>query len=674
MKFLIGLLDYASFILYFRYLQHKINELNQLVTQKENIITRQKERDVELTAQLSETKDQLRLKKSSLKQTTSNLDNELTNVERLEKLSSDMNKENKRLMNELLALKEKVQESNRENSFFKDRIKKLEREQNNLDNMIAKTQKSNSELMESQQAASEELRLVKNKNALLEQEISNAKKEKDLVENKLQVAETEFHKAKEKLTTENAELVKELEYTRRSMGEFESILDQGQQDFDELESQLEGYRRENIELDEKLHGVLKEHIRLQSEFEEIKKNYEKQISELDAVRRERDNDKHQYESLKQLKIALESQLNERKGREEFYEERLRGYEQIIKSKEETLLSDKKDKETMQGDLIRFQKELIECIARQDEMRKDIENKNNEIMEWRMKGDHFQNKITTLSGENASLKSQYDSMAQSFEETKAKMYRFKVEKEELEQEHRKSLRQICELESKLEDEQTTRTVEKDQLLTELSALKRMTNEKDILNEKHTYHQMSKEKELYSISLENEKLMEKIKTIEEEREMERQTLYESLEMWKEKANAVEVELSQEITQLRATIDAMDHSNKNDASLIQATLQENKSLKSKIEEDKQRKKQNEMDIDSLKYDIVQLQNVVDSLEGRNEELSKQNIQIKDLLLDLEKKKKNTEIEKIKLMEDLNAKEEYINGTLLYLILVILIFDFNF
>ncbi|XP_065651841.1 putative leucine-rich repeat-containing protein DDB_G0290503 isoform X2 [Hydra vulgaris] len=639
-----------------RYLQHKINELSQVVAQKENIISRHKEKEIELTTQLSEITEQLKVKKCALKQTTSNLDNELTNVERLEKLNCDMNKENKKLMNELLALKEKIQEANRENALFKDKIKKLEREQNNLDNMIAKTQKSNSELMESQQVAVEELKSFKNKNSMLEQEIINLKKEKDFLANKLLSGEIEFNKAKENFTRENTELVKELEYTRRSMGEFENILDQGQQDFDELENQLEVYRRENIELDEKLHGALKEHIRLQAELEELKKNCEKQINELETARRERDNEKHQHENLKQLKISLDNQLNERRNREDIFEERLRGYEQLLKSKEETLLCEKKEKETMQVDLIKFQKELIECITRQDETRKDIENKNKEIIEWKIKCDHFQNKITTLSSENVNLKSQFDTLTKNFDETQQKMYRFKVEKEELEQEHRKFSKHVCELELKLEDEQATHVIEKDQLLTELSALKRTTNEKDILNEKHTHHLTNKEKELYNMSQENEKLIEQIKTIEEEREMERQTLYESLEMWKDKANAIEVEMSAEITQLRATIDAMDHSNKNDASLIQATVQENKSLKSKMEEDKQRKKQNEMDIDSLKYDIVQLQNVVDSLEGRNEELSKQNMQIKDLLLDLEKKKKNIEIEKIKLMEDLNAKEEYI------------------
>ncbi|XP_057309773.1 centromere-associated protein E-like [Hydractinia symbiolongicarpus] len=637
-----------------KYLESKIGDLKQKLKAKDEKINKYRENIDGNDEQISNIMKEISASNFEVQQLTKELEKEKENILRLERLNDDMNKENKRLMHELISLQDRLKTANEENTIRREKVTKLEHEQSDLDNLLLKTQKSNSELLHANKQINDEMRTIKENVAKLENELENKDIVKNELERQLQTSQRELDMATEKLGCDNQSLLQELHEARRVITEMEAILDQGQLDFDEMDVELDRYRRENIELDRKLHEVLKQQIALQSEQEESQRRITSLTDQIHILQDEIENKKKEQEMCSKDKEDVEELLHECKTREDYFEERLRGLEKTLNSKEETLVTERKEKGKLQDDVVKLQAELIETKTRVDKLRneKDIIQKN--LSDKKKELEVFEKSEKCLLLEREDVREKLDEQSRMLSEYVKQISWLKKEKDDTEGQYHEVNLQLQVVEQELEEEKMKRHNDHEELLTQISNLKRDLNEKEIVNEKNSYQQITSDSDLKTAVENNIKLQQEIEQLEYDKSAEREKLLETISDFKEQIKLIEHDKSQEFLQIKATMEALEDSRGKDITLLKSKLQEVNELKHQLDLEQSSKNEKDTEIEALKEDIIQLQTTLNLAEARNKEIMDEIDESKAHINYLEKNKHEIEGTKKNLLENIKSTED--------------------
>lgn len=577
--------------------------------------------------------EQLKYTSVDLENIKEQFSDETNNVSHLEKLNRDMNKENKRLMMEIVDTQKKMKKEAEESEDLKIAIGKLENEQTNVENMLLKTQHSNSELMDANKSLKDDLKHANGKITDLQNSLENMEKQKIIVENKLLNLEKEFDDQGRKEQKEMEDMSKELQQSRAMINEFEAILDQGQLDFDEMDIQLDKYRQENNELDQRLHGALKQQIRLQSEREELDRKVESITGELSLLQSSVDNEKKFSNNCIKEKEMLEATVNELKINLELFEERVKKMEIESEEKEEMIEKKENEKERFRQDLIDAQKEI-------DQLRSTTEELELQQQTFHQKETEQASVVNELQGAEASLRNEIEQLTHQLqiktelvEEQDNYIEQLKDDGVNYETNTDELLSQMQQLENELEEVKERYAQEKSDLLEELDRLKTHITEREIESETTSYDVKKLEHELSETLQNNERLAEKLHDVITDTDMERETMIETIAHLEEKLNNIDSDQWGELQDLRTTLQTYEQMKEEEMKELQAN---NEAL---LREDVIKTRE----INKLRENLRKTESALESSKSTNTKLTRS-------LSDVEQEKTTSYT---KLRDDLASKE---------------------
>jgi len=348
---------------------------------------------------------------------------------------------------------------------------------------------------------------------------------------------------------------------------------------------------------------------------------------------------------------------EYKSRDEYFAERLKGYENILQTKEEMIQNDKNEKEKLQSTVLNLQAELIEVKTTNEKLMNDKEGKMNDIIIKRNEIEYLEKSSLNLSIEKEDLSTQLNDTSTKLKNIQETLSNVQLERDEFETELQKTNEQLITVENELENEKLKYHQDKEEFLIEISSLKRKMTECSVDVEKHEYKHQNLENEVKQVTELKDRLADEIQIKNEEYQKEKKNIIEGMNKLRMQFQLIDQEKQQEINQLKATMEAIDESRGQDVSLLNVKLKESEDLRKLLNKEQNLTNRKDNEIESLKEDIVQLQTDIDSIVEENEEL-KNNIKHRSSRnLSLEKENHTFQLEISKLLVDIENKDERIS-----------------
>ena len=234
---------------------------------------------------------------------------------------------------------------------------------------------------------------------------------------------------------------------------------------------------------------------------------------------------------------------------------------------------------------------------------------------------------------------------------------KKERNECESNLQITLEKLSNTENELENEKLKNHQEKEELLTEISCLKRKINEKELIEEKQQYQQLTNETEYNKLLEINEELTENLTSREKECENEKLKLINEIKDLNLKVELYEEEKQEEHVKFREIIENMEETRERELAILQEKFKEYEDFKELINESENAILEKNNEIENLKEDIRQLQSNIESLEIKVEESQETIETLNTQILYLEKENNSINLDKEELLSTIKEKEEMIN-----------------
>jgi len=597
-----------------RYLESKLDESRQQVKSKDQENRELKDVNEHLRNQLRKLSEDIKYANIDVDNIKEQYTNENQNVVNLEKLNRDINKENKKLMMDFMDSQQKLQGAVDECQSLKEMVSRAANEQSSVEKMLTNTQQSNSELLNANKIAKDDLKSAHLKIVGLHQAMEGDEKDRIILENKLLSLEKEFENATRDLHQENKELKLELEQSRKLVAEFEAILDQGQLDFDEMEAHLDKYRTENGELDKRLHEALKLLIKLQSEREELDRRSEGITAEMVMMKESLERERKFSESWSKEKEALELQLDQFKGKEESQ------MKQIVNLREETnsrldLLESKDNKieslEThiveLTGELngVKSQLETVQTVSDVDLKESCVDCGNDACLKGSCVDCTNRPDVEELLKEQQDCQKLLEKKDEQLRECANVIHQLESQRE-LEDDHKTELfSQLKSLETELDDEKINHEKDIEDCLKEISNLRNHITDQEVASDKMAYDNRKLGYELSEALERNDHLEERLDGLLDETDIERNTMIETIALLEEKVNNTDDTQEDELKHLRSVVQQLEELRQQDETALKSSR---RVLSNKDKE-----------MQALREDVFQLKISLDKYESENTELTK-------------------------------------------------------